>query len=52
MFPLLPFSTPIFPLIFYLPHIKHPSLLFFPQTLLFLFLSYFNLSQTIYIYIF
>ncbi len=52
MFRVLGFWTGIFAVMFYLGDMKDASLLFFGQTVLFVFLSYLNLTERMYIYIF
>jgi len=52
MFRVLGFWTGIFAVMFYLGNMKDASLLFFGQTVFFVFLSYLNLTERMYIYIF
>ncbi|KZZ86307.1 MULTISPECIES: DUF2626 domain-containing protein [Bacillaceae] len=52
MFRVLGFWTGIFAVMFYLGEMEETSLLFFAQTVFFVFLSYLKLSERMYIYIF
>ncbi|BDG36776.1 DUF2626 domain-containing protein [Parageobacillus sp. VR-IP] len=52
MFRVLAFWTGIFAVMFYLGHMHQTSLIFFGQTVFFLFLGYLKLTERMYIYIF
>lgn len=52
MYRVLGFWTGIFAVMFYLGHMEQTALLFFGQTVFFVFLSFLKLSERMYIYIF